>query len=294
MDENGKTLLLRDFRKDDSPLQVLGVVDHPSYPIHRHDFTEIVVVFGGRGIHVLNEEEHSFRTGNIFVVDGTVSHGYRETDHLELVNIMFDPSRILLDLEDLRRIPGYHTLFRLEPEFRTSSSGHPLQLEIPSSIMPMTRDLVGVIQEELASQQAGARTVATGRFAELLVVLCRNVRQSGCSTVAPPFDQLGRVLGFLERNWNREVTAEDLSATSGMSRRNLQRRFREALGTTPVQHLLEIRMRRAEQLLTTTQMSVGEIASSVGFEDSNYFSRCFRSKRGVSPVHCRASWIARN
>lgn len=61
------------------------------------------------------------------------------------------------------------------------------------------------------------------------------------------------------------------------------RLFRTATGTTPIEYLLEVRLRRAAELLRRTGLPVGEVAARCGFHDSNYFSKRFRALYGVSP-----------
>jgi len=83
------------------------------------------------------------------------------------------------------------------------------------------------------------------------------------------------------------LALEDLAKQAGMSVRNFQRRFREAVGVTPFQRLLEIRVGRAKALLRDPDLSVTEVAFMAGFQDSNYFCRQFRRLEGVTPTRCR-------
>ena len=55
------------------------------------------------------------------------------------------------------------------------------------------------------------------------------------------------------------------------------------MGITPLDLLREARIKRACQLLTTTELTVSEVAYRCGFTDPKYFSRCFKSSVGQSP-----------
>ena len=83
------------------------------------------------------------------------------------------------------------------------------------------------------------------------------------------------------------VTLDELVEISGMSRRNFIRTFEETTGSSPIKYLIDLRIREASRLLRSTDKSVTDIAFDVGFADSNYFSRQFRSALGISPREYR-------
>ena len=94
---------------------------------------------------------------------------------------------------------------------------------------------------------------------------------------------MARALEFVEDSYSEPLTLEDLSAKAIVSKSSLQRAFRKHLGCTPLQYVMRLRMERGAELLVETSLSVTEIAESVGFADSNHFSRRFRQYAGQSP-----------
>ena len=68
-----------------------------------------------------------------------------------------------------------------------------------------------------------------------------------------------------------------------MSQRSFMRAFQAAMGSSPVAHLIRLRLNRAATLLRHNDESITDIAFRVGFSDSNYFTRQFRNVMGVSP-----------
>jgi transcriptional regulator GlxA family with amidase domain len=65
------------------------------------------------------------------------------------------------------------------------------------------------------------------------------------------------------------------------------RSFRNATGTSPMQYILQTRIRNAQTLLETTDDSISNIASIVGYDNPMYFSRLFSKAKGVSPTGYR-------
>ncbi|KAB8188944.1 helix-turn-helix domain-containing protein [Nonomuraea phyllanthi] len=109
----------------------------------------------------------------------------------------------------------------------------------------------------------------------------------------PPLPQGSRlepVLTWIEENLAQQVTLAQLAARSGMGERTFSRRFREQLGTTPLQWLLRARVRRAQLLLESTDDGVERIAAQAGFGSATAFRERFKRVVGVTPRSYRASF----
>ncbi|WP_157851012.1 helix-turn-helix transcriptional regulator [Gordonia phthalatica] len=92
---------------------------------------------------------------------------------------------------------------------------------------------------------------------------------------------------FLHDGLDREITLEAMAEISGMSVRSFRQSFSAEYGTTPHQYLLDVRIGRAKDLLTTTALSVAEIGALVGFGRPSHFAATFKSRVGVSPTQFR-------
>ena len=79
------------------------------------------------------------------------------------------------------------------------------------------------------------------------------------------------------------ISVESMAKELGMSRVQLYKRLLPVTGSTPIEFIRQIRLRRAEQLLRESQLSVSEVAYSVGFNNPRYFSKYFKEMYGVMP-----------
>jgi LacI family transcriptional regulator len=111
-------------------------------------------------------------------------------------------------------------------------------------------------------------------------------RSTDPAAVADP--DLAAALRFIRERCTDRIGVKDVTAASGLSRSSLERRFRAALGRSPLAELLRERVDRAKHLLAETDLSVKEIARTAGFHDARHLSVTFRQKAGVSPVKFRA------
>ena len=84
-----------------------------------------------------------------------------------------------------------------------------------------------------------------------------------------------------------DVSVEDLAADLNLSRVQLYRKVKAVTGSSPVELLRTARLKRAYQLLLTTDKSVSEVAYDVGFTAPSYFTKCFKDEYGMLPGDVR-------
>ncbi len=269
------------FIPEAEPLNVLRRSPQFPFPLHDHDFSELVIVYGGEGIHFSGQTEHRIKAGDVFVINGSVEHGYRDTSKLCLVNILFLPDNMNLSLLDLPMSSAFHLLFTLEPEFRAQyeAAGY---LHLTKEQLAAVMALVDVMESELQQRRKGYRMLVCGCFMQLAALLIRYYEEPD-RAIPPKMLKMSEVMVYLHSNYRSRVSIEQLSASTGMSESTLSRAFKQAVGTTPLDYCNRLRLRRAAELLRTTDMSISEIAEASGFDDSNYFSRIFSKQLGLSP-----------
>ena len=79
------------------------------------------------------------------------------------------------------------------------------------------------------------------------------------------------------------LALDEIAKLVGVSRRQIERLFKRYVGQVPTKYYLDMRLRRARELLLQTPMSVMEIAVACGFQSPPHFSKCYRSMFGHSP-----------
>ena len=105
-------------------------------------------------------------------------------------------------------------------------------------------------------------------------------------TVVPTVDSrfLARFKEVVEaRMSDSEVSVEDLAADMNLSRVQLYRKVKAITDSSPVELLRTARLKRAYQLLVTTDKNISEVAYDVGFTAPSYFTKCFKDEFGISP-----------
>ena len=280
-----ETLHLTNYQRNRFPLSAFRTDSHTNHPPHSHDFTELILVFAGMGIHVGIDGKYSFKGGDVFVIEPGAIHSYRAIEGVSLVNIMYDAKRLYLPEHYFRQLPGYHALFHLEPRVKHKKGSSNLRLN--EADLKRVEVLTGSLLHELKQRPTGYEAMSVAILIELIVFLSRRV-EGTTDTRWQNVQTIGKALSHIEKHFAEQLTLEDFARQAGMSVRNFQRRFKEAVGVTPFQRLLEIRIDRAKALLQAPELSITEIAFLIGFQDSNYFCRQFRKLEGVSPSKYRS------
>ncbi|MCZ8522291.1 MULTISPECIES: AraC family transcriptional regulator [Paenibacillus] len=134
-------------------------------------------------------------------------------------------------------------------------------LRLMSSLYAMLGALVDRSQQPASADPAGGSTAVEGYVA--------------------------RAVAYIETNYSRSMTVEELAAELGLHRKYAAKLFKEALGVPPRQFLLQYRMEQAALLLSREGLSVAEVAHSVGYRDPLLFSRMFKKVKGLSPQRFR-------
>jgi AraC-like DNA-binding protein len=94
-------------------------------------------------------------------------------------------------------------------------------------------------------------------------------------------------LNYIEHNFQNDISVEDIAGVCGLNRSYFGKVFKDCVGKTPQEFLLNYRMVKATELLKLTSLSIGEISSAVGYANQLHFSRAFKNVYGVSPRQWR-------
>ncbi|MGN8647249.1 AraC family transcriptional regulator [Gracilibacillus sp. HCP3S3_G5_1] len=92
---------------------------------------------------------------------------------------------------------------------------------------------------------------------------------------------------YIESNYQRNITLEEVADEVGLSSYYLSKLFKEHFHITFVEYVTQTRIAKAKDLLLDDRVSLKEIALTIGYKDPNYFSRVFKKETGVSPSDYR-------
>jgi AraC family transcriptional regulator of arabinose operon len=166
----------------------------------------------------------------------------------------------------------------LAPGLRTASVAGPAAL---AQLEAAFRRLL----DAAAGLDAWGERLAENALEEVVLLIARADAQAAGGATDPRVLEVLRELG---RRYHEPLTVAGLAQGVHLSPSRLAHLFTENVGVSPIQALLQLRLRHAARLLEFSTLSVAQIAAEVGFESPFYFSRQFRARFGVSPSGYRA------
>ncbi len=155
--------------------------------------------------------------------------------------------------------------------------------------LPEGNDIKTRFSQMIALHNSGDMLRSNTALSDILIS-CTEILD-GRTSMDDPLIQT--VLQFIENNFCRNFTGEEIAHYVGLSYKYMGLLFKQKTGMTIKEYQLMKRLQKAEMLLCTTNLSVSEISSQTGFYDQFYFSKVFRRQKGVSPTAYRNSYIPR-
>ncbi|MDF2646515.1 MAG: AraC family transcriptional regulator [Paenibacillus sp.] len=261
-----------------SELTVLFAGESQTKPEHRlgpkvYDYYLIHYVISGKGVFSSQGEEYELGAGDSFVIEPEqlISYVSDETDPWHYCWIAFTGTQAAALVTSTGVIP-------LQPIIHTKRNRH----------IPV---LFRHIQQALRSKKANAQLKSIGYLHLLLGEYCETLSAStlaGVVTEAESDRIVQQAIHYLSTQYAEPITIELMAESLGYNRAYLSRMFKRHTKVTPVTFLLKLRVDKARLLLRERlELTIEQIASSVGFYDPLYFSKQFRRWYGVSPSEYR-------
>lgn len=138
------------------------------------------------------------------------------------------------------------------------------------------------VEEAAYSQQVMAGLV--NHLIGLMYSLERNIELSKDQSQV---DMVNKARLRIRESIESDLTIQQIASGLGVSYSNFRRLFKEYTGLSPATYQQELRLLRAKELLTTTDLSIKEIAYRLNFDSPDYFSTKFKAKMGMKPSELR-------
>ncbi|MBL1225907.1 helix-turn-helix transcriptional regulator [Enterococcus sp. BWR-S5] len=241
---------------------------------HTHEFMEISIILEGEADYVIEDERITLGPGRIMLFNPGVFHSESQADgsyshqlHIGIGNISLDglPRNHFPNKKALIDLGEYHSQF-LEKAWR--------------------------LAQEFNEQQEEFQLMGKALVIEMLVLILRSLNkkreeiipQTLSNSAKRKQNLVNQTIYFLENCYTEEITLEQLAATFYVSPTHLSKVFKEITGSSPINYLIQIRLKHAKNLLESEAApSIKEVAQTVGYDDAYHFSKLFKKYYGVAP-----------
>ena len=249
----------------------------PCVPLHWHKEFELNFIREGTGMIICADNVISAKEGDIFLIRPNMLHSVDSRDRLVYDTVVFSPDMLLSAVNDRS----------CSQIIRPLISGA-VEISLPTDRQNMYYAEMRTCAENIVSCAKNSSPSHDILMKSELLRLIWLLRESGAVTekknIAPRDSFVSSTVEYMTEHSAENISVEMLAQRVHLSKSCFMHRFSAALGIGAIEYLNRIRVRKACELLLSSDGSVSEIAFDCGFRNLSNFNRQFRSITGCSPV----------
>ena len=241
---------------------------------HTHQFTELFYVLHGEGVFYIENEKVPVKTDDLIIINPNVEHTEKTFPNNPMEYIVFGVEGLAFSFTEHDQAYGRGYSFY--------SYGSDKNQFI---------NFAQLIMHEFQDKKPGFEKVCHGLLEVLLVYISRKQK---LSVISESSFQLSKECAiakrYIDTNYAQDITLDSLAEITHINKFYLAHSFTECIGQSPISYLTERRLAACKELLSSSNLSVTQIATSAGFSSQSYFSQIFNKKVGMSPRQYRKQY----
>lgn len=228
-----------------------------------------------------------------------IDHKTGYFDYFPGESVLVSPGEtMVIDFPEADETPSQCISLSLNPEFIENSLNH-LNYHLPKvdetsrwnieldeyflfnnqSLASATNNIMRIAMDDNSQKDI----MADFALKELLIRLMQTQARSMVEkNIVKNKSRIGFVVDYIKKNLHQKLSIDSIAKMAYVSKSNFFKMFKDELGTSPNEFILQERINRAKELLAN-QNSIKETAYQTGFSDANYFTRVFKQLVGVTP-----------
>lgn len=241
-----------------------------SHP-HTHHFSELFYVLSGKGSFQVNDTLLPLRQDDFIIVNPHVEHTEKSVDSSPLEYVVFGIEGLSFQFHEKMSCPHDYAIYNYTAGQR-------------DKLLYFLKILVLEMEEKEKDYETICRNITE--------VLLLYLSRSRCLNLVTSLDakmskECGLIKRYIDSNYAESITLDFLSALTHINKYYLVHSFTRYTGLSPINYLIQKRVQVAMDLLSSTNYSIAQISSSVGFSSQSYFSQAFKKASGLTPIQYR-------
>ena len=245
-----------------------------TYRMKRQDSAETVIeyVVEGRGYLNVNGENYAATAGDVYILRKKTTHTYWSDARYPWVKIFFNIRGSLAE--------------RILDEYQLGGTGR-----VVLGAVGLEQDFRDMLESLMDSTvgQTERFDKATVDFLQIIIKLTNMQRAAGMhkDDLMSVEKEMNTLIEYITMNPRRIVSNQELADAIFRSKDYVIKRFFANFGVTPYDYQIQQKIFSAKNMLANMNLSVKEIADSLGYDDQHYFSYMFKKRCGMSPTQYR-------
>ena len=250
--------------------------------LHCHDCLEINYVLSGSGINYIDGRKYEIAPGSVFLINNYEHHFAGTQTDLRMKVILFDPGFVWdYTPESYCCIESFYN--------KTRPDGNLIRLNPEQDAQ--VRAIISRMEQEYTEQRPGSLLFLKAALLELLAMFYRILGSDSEAGIRDyqAFQRLRPVMEHIRQNPGGSLSLAELADLACMSRTYFCSYFRKTMAMNVSAYIEQVRMRRAQQLLIGTDLTVTEIGMECGYSSLSAFNTAFRKLCDMTPGKFRSS-----
>ncbi|MRX41272.1 helix-turn-helix domain-containing protein [Flavobacterium sp. LC2016-23] len=259
-------------------------LDRWDFPVHKHNFYEFIFIEKGSGHHFLNEGSFPYKEGDVFLLRPEDSHYFKLEEQTHFVFIKFTEQLFIEKLEGGKTAKWMEVI----KTFLQNAAS------VNGSLVEDVQDkkhlnyLVQILVVEFTKTCTYSRELVIELFGAIMMMLARSHSTTAYGEKCPgntELDRLNQILGYLRLYAldAEKMRVENIAKHFAMSPNYISIYVKKHSGVSIQQHIIQTKLKSADQLLKNSRLNINEIAAKLGFTDASHFNKLYKKYRGVSP-----------
>lgn len=252
--------------------------------LHVHPYAELFYVTGGKGVMKVEDKIVPLQQDDLVIVGSNIRHTEDRRDESPFEYFVLGIEGLSLHKNRLPSIDALDSETNAPEELSDFLDTYTFLQNYADS-----RDTVYEILKQIIREMTEKASYFEPYANTLLRLLMLNILRLSDSQVVLESDvhsnkQLQYVKDFLDIHYSRDLRLDELANISYLNKYYLVHEFKRNYALTPIDYLLHKRIDVAKELLRTTDYTMEEIASIVGFNSQSYFNQVFKKKTHQTPT----------
>ena len=248
---------------------------------HSHDFLEIAMVLAGKGRYRIDDKLYEVSEGDLLIFNPGTRHQAVIIEGNETPSAEFFIGASDFHIKGLAR-----NCLPLPREGCILHTG----MELRQRLLRVC----SAMEAENVSYRKGRYYMMKSYLVQLLLLIIREQyepeeKHSGFSLESTNKKYVvEQIMNYFEDHYSEKISLDRIAENMYLSPFYVSKLFKSETGSTPIRHLIDIRLSKARELLENGwEGSIQEVAARVGYEDAYHFSKLFKKKYGLSPSQVR-------
>ena len=254
------------------------------FPLHTHNFYELIFILEGSGIHIVNEVSLSYKQGDIFLLTAKDEHRFTIEEKTKFTFVKFT-EQLFVEKTENNAIGKWQS--KINAVLCNPNSN-------PNSIVNQEEEktkmftLLSLLQNEYENVDFFSRQVVLDLFGAMITIVARSLNETSnllSFNVVSEIDKVSQIIGYIRQHIFEKdrLSIEALSEKFNLSKNYTGTYIKKHTGVTLQHIILETKFKTADRLSCSSSIQIKARANRLEFNDLSHFSRLFKKYNGNTP-----------